>query len=119
MTLQMINTRTKKEDEIVTTANVFKLGEHYEVRYTTYVYPNGKKFECISVDVIDEDIRNSFIPTITTNGWTTGDDKFEFKIQTTSYGSLEPQEIQKVIAGYQEAVEAVECLNKWFVGEDK
>ena len=39
----------------------------------------------------------------------------EFKIQTTSYGSLTPDEIKQVIAGYNEALEVVEILTKEFV----
>lgn len=37
-----------------------------------------------------------------------------FSIMTTSYGSLKTEEIKKVIEGYQEAVEAVEILEKEF-----
>lgn len=38
-----------------------------------------------------------------------------FEIQTTSYGSLETEEIKKMVAGLNEAVEVVEILTKEFV----
>ena len=38
-----------------------------------------------------------------------------FEIQTTSYGALNAEEIQKVIAGYNEALEVVAVLTKEFV----
>ena len=37
-----------------------------------------------------------------------------FAIQTTSYGSLQAEELKKVIAGYEYAMEAVEILNREF-----
>lgn len=37
-----------------------------------------------------------------------------FEIQTTSYGSLPVEEIKKMIAGLNEAIEVVETLNKEF-----
>lgn len=38
-----------------------------------------------------------------------------FDIQTTSYGALAPDEIRKVIEGYNEAVKVAEFLTKEFV----
>ena len=37
-----------------------------------------------------------------------------FEIQTTAYGPKSAEEIEKIIAGYQEAVEVVRILNKEF-----
>lgn len=42
-----------------------------------------------------------------------------FKIQTTSYGALLPEEIRKVIDGLEEAMEAAEILTREFVKEVK
>lgn len=44
-----------------------------------------------------------------------GERKSEFKIQTTSYGALEPAEIQEVIKGYETAMKVVEILTKEFI----
>ena len=40
-----------------------------------------------------------------------------FRIQTTSYGALQPDQIRKVIEGMEEAIKAVEILTKEFVKE--
>ena len=37
-----------------------------------------------------------------------------FTVQTTSYGSVGVEELYKIIAGYEYAMEAVEVLNKEF-----
>lgn len=41
-------------------------------------------------------------------------EEWEFKIQTTAYGALKPEEINEVINGYQEAQEVVKELEKMF-----
>lgn len=40
-----------------------------------------------------------------------------FEIQTTSYGALSVEEIQKVVAGYNEALKVVAVLTKEFVNK--
>lgn len=42
-----------------------------------------------------------------------------FEIQTTSYGALPVEEISKVIAGLEEAMEVVKVLTEKFAKEDK
>lgn len=39
----------------------------------------------------------------------------EFKIQTTSYGSLEPNKIEKIVEGYQTALKVVKGLEKKYL----
>ena len=39
-----------------------------------------------------------------------GEDSPQIKIQTTAYGSLEPNDILKVINGYEEALDVVETV---------
>lgn len=39
---------------------------------------------------------------------------FSFEVQTTSYGALEVDELQKVIAGLQEAAEVAQALTNKF-----
>lgn len=52
---------------------------------------------------ISKDYREEFLPEIYF-------DNGEFQIQTTSYGSLNPSDIKKVIEGYEEALKIVEVL---------
>lgn len=80
-----------KIDHIVTT---FDCGESYDrVRITT----DGHERFLPDIYWEDEDI----------DGRCGG-----FKIQTTAYGALEPEDIQKVIAGYQEALEVIQLLEE-------
>lgn len=39
---------------------------------------------------------------------------FAFEIQTTSYGSLEPEEINKVISGYHTALDTIKMVEEAF-----
>lgn len=59
---------------------------------------------------------NSYLPEISES-----DDNFSnketglsFEIQTTSYGCLKPEEIKKVILGYQVAMETIEIVREAF-----
>lgn len=42
-----------------------------------------------------------------------------FRIQTTSYGSLPPEEIRKLIAGYQTALNAIQMVEEAFTGRKR
>lgn len=100
---------------------IYKLGEHYTVYKNSYKLQSGKVLVKFSVKVSYEDRMNHYIPEIYY------DDDFsflkakegvkakpKFTIQTTAYGSMNVEEINKVIAGYQEAVEAAKILNMNF-----
>lgn len=52
----------------------------------------------------------NYMPKIYYNDDWFGEKKPHFTIQTTSYGDMKPEEIRKVIAGYQEAIEVVSIL---------
>lgn len=45
--------------------------------------------------------------------------EFDFHIQTTSYGSLPPEEIEKVIQGFRIALDTIEQIKRKFSSEKK
>lgn len=57
--------------------------------------------------------RDTYLPDIYDNS-DSKDLKTTFTVQTTAYGSMEPEEILKVIEGYKTALEAVEILKSNF-----
>lgn len=78
--------------------------------YTVYVntYEGGR--QCIDI----EEKRDEYIPPIYTRTEIFGEIS-GFEIQTTSYGSIAVEEIKKMVAALNEAVEVVEILTKEFV----
>lgn len=85
---------------------------NYNVARDTKTYEDGKTYEQFEISANCE---KRFIPTIYFHqSFFDGEEK-EFKIQTTSYGSLSPAEIQEVINGYQEALEVVNILTDKFL----
>lgn len=80
----------------------------YEIDLTTY--KSGNRYINTRVDRED----NRYIPEIYCIDNLDGK-ILRFEIQTTSYGALNADEIKKVIAGYNEALEVVEILTKEFV----
>ena len=114
MTLCNINHMEKVEDGKKYEADEYTLGKHYTVVRNITRYPDGDKLTRISVNLSYEDRHNNYFPEIYYEDDFFGEYKPEFKIQTTAYGAMNPKEIKKVIAGYQEAMEAVEILNKNF-----
>lgn len=85
---------------------------NYNVARDTKTYENGRTYEQFEISANCE---KRFIPTIYFHqSFFDGEEK-EFKIQTTSYGSLSPAEIQEVIDGYQEALEVVKTLTNEFM----
>ena len=103
MKLTLEKTRTVEDRKY----ELYTIGK-YQIEVTNY--SNGNRYITIRVDRFT----NRFIPEIYCK------DNFEgkilgFEIQTTSYGALNAEAIQKVIAGYNEALEVVEILTKEFV----
>lgn len=43
--------------------------------------------------------------------------EWAFRIQTVSYGSLHPDEIEKIISGYQTALETIQLVKEAFGGK--
>lgn len=114
MTLMSYDHKMMDKDGKHYESTLFTLGAHYTVeRYITR-YENGNVYKRFSVNVSYDDRNENYIPEIYYWDDIFGEEKPRFEIQTTSYGALSPEEIKKVIAGYNEAVEAVEILTKNF-----
>lgn len=114
MTLCTINHMEKVVDGKKYERDEFTLGNHYTVVRNITRYPDGDVLRRIQVNLSYEDMHNNYFPEIYYEDDILADIKPEFKIQTRGYGAMNPDEIEKVIAGYKEAVEAVEILTKNF-----
>lgn len=69
-------------------------GEHYDIREKKY--SDGT----ITLNIIKKN-NNSFVPKIYIVENIRADKLEKFEIQTTSYGSLESKDIEKIIEGYK------------------
>lgn len=116
MKLELVEHRAKiNEEGNWMTNDVFKIGDYRVERFReakpTYTY------EGISV-VADYDAkREKYLPEIYYNNGRFDDRGCRFEIQTTAYGSMDAEGIQKVIAGYQTAVAVAEALTVEFIKE--
>ena len=109
MTLCSIETKEIKLETRTIKATCFTLGEHYMVTRRVCEYVDGTMWKDYNVMKNGE-----YIPEIYYNDGIFSDEKPGFKIQTTAYGAKNIDEIKKIMAGYQEAIEAVEILTKNF-----
>ena len=89
----------------------YRIGNYVVFRELSF-YKTGSTFERIQV-VPNREV--DYIPEIYYDYSLFGDVVRSFKIQTTSYGSLSPVDIQKLIDGYNEAVEVVNVLTDRFL----
>ena len=114
MELRQVDYKSKVEDGKLYSSTCFGVSEHYTLEVYT-IHRDGKEiYKRIGVEVSYEDRTENYIPEIYYQDDFYGKSKPRFEIQTTAYGTKSPEEIQKVIAGYQEAVEVVELLTKHF-----
>lgn len=112
MELKFIEHLEQNEEKIKYERDLYEIG-NYQVIRDLSIYESGKKHERFEVRGNRE---MEYLPDIYFNYSIFGDDdEREFKIQTTSYGSLTPDEIQQVIDGYKEAVEVVNVLTDRFL----
>ena len=114
MTLCTINHKEKTVNGKKYEMDEFTLGTHYTVVRNIIRLEDGSRIVRICVNVSYEDKHENYIPEIYYQDDFYGEYKPEFKIQTTAYGTMNPDEIAKVITGYQEAMQAVEILTKNF-----
>lgn len=115
MTLKQVDYKTKEENGNKYEGTTYTLGENYMVERYHTTYSNGNTYLIIYVKYANyEEARNNYLPEIHYRDDFFGKTEPRFEIQTTSYGALNPEEIKKVIAGYQEALEAAEILTKAF-----
>jgi len=109
MTLCSIETKRINLETRTVEATRFTLGEHYMVTRRVCKYADGTTWKDYNVTKTGD-----YIPDIYYNDGIFSDEKPGFKIQTTAYGDKNIDEIKKIMAGYQEAIEAVEILTKNF-----
>ena len=114
MKLMSYDYKTLDKDGKHYESTLFTLGAHYKVERYVTTYEDGSVYKRISVEVSYEDRHENYIPKIYYDDDFFGERKPRFTIETTSYGDMGVDEIAKVIAGYKEAVEAVEILTKNF-----
>lgn len=112
MELKSIQVNEKAADGNLYRTEEFTLGERYEVEVYDTTYESGTAIRKIYVEAMDRNDR--YLPEIYYRADIFGKREPGFKIQTTAYGSLGIEDIQKVIAGYQEAIEAVKVLTEAF-----
>ena len=88
--------------------------EHLVTCFNGYVEPSIN----INVSLNWEDHHENYLPEIYFNDmFKPKKDRYYFSIQTTSYGSLRPDAIEKIVAGYQQALAVVEALTEKFIEE--
>lgn len=111
MKLNLIDHLTKIDDSKIAIYDTFEIGCYKVDRGYKRYHENGA--EVTGYDIYSD---KEYAPNIYyTESWTKDDLTPEFRIQTSSYGAMKPSEIQKIIAGYQEAVEVVEVLTNTFL----
>ena len=108
--LEMKLLRTKEDEK-----GTYKA---YEVGcYIAYV-TNHKNPEMLFISVSAKLDANEYAPYIYFEETRFGEVVNEFTIQTTSYGSLDIQEIKKMLDAYNTAVEVVDVLERNFLNKD-
>lgn len=114
MELKYVDYKSKLEDGKLYGSTRFGINEHYSVEVYNIFKDGEEIYRRVGVEVSYEDRHENYIPEIYYQDDFYGESKPRFEIQTTAYGAKSPEEIQKVIAGYQEALEVVELLTKHF-----
>ena len=84
----------------------------YTVKINRAYYKDGTMIEDFYIEPYHDD---RYLPKIYFRDGAFGSSVKKFEIQTTSYGALDPEEIKKVIDGYQLALAVVETLTKAFI----
>nr|DAH73213.1 MAG TPA: hypothetical protein [Caudoviricetes sp.] len=110
MELKLMNTKKREKEDISVEYRLYELNPYkIEVSHHTCGDDTWNNI------FISKDYNERFLPDIYFEDNMFGERKSEFKIQTTSYGALEPAEIQEVIKGYETAMKVVEILTKEFI----
>lgn len=104
MELKLVETKIKEREN--RKVDIYTVGNNYTVYVNTY--EDGH----LCVDIKEK--RDEYVPLIYARSELFGE-LSGFEIQTTSYGSLSAEEIKKMVAALNEAVEVVEILTKEFV----
>lgn len=90
-------------------------------RYTIGNYEVTKIDKALGYTIIDIDrkTRDRYTPEIYARTSWDSEQPEAFEVQTTSYGALAGEELQKVIAGLQEAAEVAEALTAKFIRKEE
>ncbi len=105
MTLHQIESKTKFTEDGILRRDEFEIGSYKVVRITHYDASQKPVYKSFSVISNDE-----YAPEIYYNDGCWEKCKSTFEIQTAAYGAKSPDEIKKIIRGYEEAVEVAEIL---------
>lgn len=111
MELKLIEHNEACENNVKYQNDCYTIG-NYKIIKEIAIYESGKTVEQFE---IRKNREKDFLPDIYCNPRFSKGKIEGFKIQTTSYGSLSPAEIQEVIDGYQETLEVVNILTDKFI----
>ena len=102
--LNPITTKERRHENSYSIANFYEF-KGYEIIDEKTCYNGGEEIHHISVSLKDRN--DKYLPSISYSNWS---EEKEFTIETTSYGSLKPEEIKEVIKGYETAMYVVAVL---------
>lgn len=108
MELKLLKTIETDNGSIINTYVIgdYSISEHIHKSFTCiYTTPNFDTNDFLPVIFADDENEDGIIT--------------DFRIQTTSYGTLKVEDTKKFIEAYNEAVEVVEILKTKFVNKDK
>lgn len=111
-TLTVVNHKVIKENDSTIHLYTCRVGR-YRIERDLIEFDNGNTRERLDIYADEE-----YLPNIIFNRRRNGENVHEFKIDTVSYGSLNPDELKKVIDGYNHALEVVEILNNEFLNKE-
>lgn len=108
MELKLLKTIETDNGSIINTYVIgdYSISEHIHKSFT-YIYttPNFDANDFLPAIFADDENEDGIIT--------------DFRIQTTSYGTLKVEDAKKFIEAYNEAVEIVEILKDKFIGKNK
>lgn len=104
----------EKEPEIltITDSEDYKVYTCLSYVFSEKIYPSG--LTQISIRKKIGEVNNEYLPNVYVDDTIDGEIK-GFKIQTTSYGTMGCDDIEKVISGYNEAIKFVKVLEKRYL----
>ena len=111
-TLTLVKEKREERDQNFALYQLYEIGD-YKVSVATYTFKNCDSFKSITVTQ-NNDVE--FLPHIYFER-EPGEDYGKFKIQTTSYGAMDVEQIKKIIKGYEEALMIVDALQNSVLNE--
>lgn len=108
MELKLLKTIEAADGSIMNTYVIgdYNISEHIHKSFTCiYITPNMDANDFLPVIFADDENENGIIT--------------DFRIQTTSYGTLKVEDTKRFIEAYKEAIEVVKILTDKFVNKDE